>query len=145
MEQLALDCAALSAELQLFALPKIEDSMGASREELLDLVLCLDATQILQQTEREQVEAVQALGSAADWAPGELWGLSAHHRVTMDWLGEQVETLADLLRPGLRAISVGINPSPVSVAAGPRAAVGPPLRVRTQLRSGDVLASKGRA
>jgi len=36
----------------------------------------------------------------------------------MDWLGEQVETLADLLRPGLRAVCVGINPSPVSVAAG---------------------------
>jgi len=36
----------------------------------------------------------------------------------MTWLGEQVETLADLLRPGLRAICVGINPSPVSVAAG---------------------------
>lgn len=33
-------------------------------------------------------------------------------------MGEQVETLADLLRPGLRAVCVGINPSPVSVAAG---------------------------
>jgi TDG/mug DNA glycosylase family protein len=33
-------------------------------------------------------------------------------------MGEEVETLADLLRPGLRAICIGINPSPVSVAAG---------------------------
>ncbi len=33
-------------------------------------------------------------------------------------MGEQVETLADLLRPGLRAVVIGINPSPVSVAAG---------------------------
>jgi TDG/mug DNA glycosylase family protein len=41
-----------------------------------------------------------------------------HHRVTMDWLDEQVETLADLLRPELRAVCIGINPSPVSVAAG---------------------------
>lgn len=33
-------------------------------------------------------------------------------------MGEEVETLEDLLRPGLRAVCVGINPSPVSVAAG---------------------------
>ena len=33
-------------------------------------------------------------------------------------MGEKVETLADLLRPGLKAIVIGINPSPVSVAAG---------------------------
>ena len=33
-------------------------------------------------------------------------------------MGEEVETLADLLRPGLRAVAVGINPSPRSVAAG---------------------------
>lgn len=33
-------------------------------------------------------------------------------------MGQRVETLADLLRPGLRAVCVGINPSPVSVAAG---------------------------
>ncbi len=33
-------------------------------------------------------------------------------------MGEQVETLEDLLRGNLRAICVGINPSPVSVEAG---------------------------
>jgi TDG/mug DNA glycosylase family protein len=33
-------------------------------------------------------------------------------------MGEEVVTLADLLRPGLRAVVVGINPSTVSVAAG---------------------------
>jgi TDG/mug DNA glycosylase family protein len=33
-------------------------------------------------------------------------------------MGEPVETLEDLLRPGLRAVCVGINPSRVSVAAG---------------------------
>ena len=33
-------------------------------------------------------------------------------------MGEEVETLADLLRPGLRAVVVGINPSTVSVEAG---------------------------
>ena len=33
-------------------------------------------------------------------------------------MGETVETLADLLRPGLRAVAIGINPAPTSVAAG---------------------------
>ena len=33
-------------------------------------------------------------------------------------MGERVVTLEDLLRPGLRAVCVGINPSPTSVAAG---------------------------
>ena len=40
------------------------------------------------------------------------------HRVHLEWMGERVETLADLLRPGLRAVVVGINPSVVSVEAG---------------------------
>lgn len=33
-------------------------------------------------------------------------------------MGGQVETLEDLLRPGLLALCVGINPAPRSVAAG---------------------------
>lgn len=33
-------------------------------------------------------------------------------------MGEEVVTLADLLRTGLQGTVVGINPSPVSVAAG---------------------------
>lgn len=40
------------------------------------------------------------------------------HRVVGDWMDKRVETLEDLLRPGLRAVCVGINPAPVSVAAG---------------------------
>lgn len=40
------------------------------------------------------------------------------HRATEEWMGEAVETLADLLTPGLRAVCVGINPAPVSVRAG---------------------------
>ena len=39
------------------------------------------------------------------------------HRMTETWMGRETLTLADLLRPGLRAVVVGINPSPVSVAA----------------------------
>jgi len=33
-------------------------------------------------------------------------------------MGDRVQTLEDLLRPGLRVVCVGINPSPVSVEAG---------------------------
>src|SRR4051794_40840432 len=40
------------------------------------------------------------------------------HRVIEEWRGEQIETLEDLLRPGLRAVCVGINPALTSVAAG---------------------------
>ncbi len=40
------------------------------------------------------------------------------HRVAEDWMGERVTTLEDLLRPRLRAVCVGINPSLVSVEAG---------------------------
>ncbi len=36
----------------------------------------------------------------------------------MEWLGTRVTTLADLLRPGLRAVTIGINPAPASVQAG---------------------------
>jgi hypothetical protein len=32
------------------------------------------------------------------------------HRVTESWLGDEVETLEDLLAPQLRAVCVGINP-----------------------------------
>jgi TDG/mug DNA glycosylase family protein len=40
------------------------------------------------------------------------------HSVQVTWRGKRVDTLADLLRPGLLAVVVGINPAPVSVAAG---------------------------
>jgi TDG/mug DNA glycosylase family protein len=42
----------------------------------------------------------------------------ADHRVVEEWMGRREETLEDLLRPGLRAVCVGINPSRVSVQAG---------------------------
>jgi TDG/mug DNA glycosylase family protein len=42
----------------------------------------------------------------------------ANHRVVEQWMGLPEETLEDLLRPGLRAVCVGINPSRVSVEAG---------------------------
>jgi TDG/mug DNA glycosylase family protein len=40
------------------------------------------------------------------------------HRVVERWMGQEIETLEDLLRPQLRAACIGINPAPTSVAAG---------------------------
>jgi TDG/mug DNA glycosylase family protein len=40
------------------------------------------------------------------------------HRVRELWMGEEVETLADLIPREARVMCVGINPAPVSVAAG---------------------------
>jgi hypothetical protein len=42
----------------------------------------------------------------------------ASHTVTLTWVDRPVRTLEDLLHPGLRAVCVGINPSPVSVHVG---------------------------
>jgi len=117
LQGLALDCAGLSVELQMFALAKIEDAFGGPKQELLDAVLSLDPEQIADPAERNLLEAAQALKAGADWSGGTdptRWD----HRITVDWMGEQIETLADLLRPGLRAVCIGINPSPVSVEAG---------------------------
>lgn len=40
------------------------------------------------------------------------------HRIEIEWTGRTVTTLEDLLRSGLMAVVVGINPAPPSVAAG---------------------------
>ena len=40
------------------------------------------------------------------------------HRVRIVWMGKHVETLDDLFPDRVRAVCVGINPAPVSVAAG---------------------------
>lgn len=42
----------------------------------------------------------------------------AGHTVTVEWMGAEVETLADLFPPHPRIVCVGINPAPTSVAAG---------------------------
>jgi len=51
---------------------------------------------------------------------GRLLALSEEqgHRISADWMGNTVLTLEDLLRPGMRAVAVGINPAPISVACG---------------------------
>jgi TDG/mug DNA glycosylase family protein len=40
------------------------------------------------------------------------------HRVTMEWMGEKIVTLEDLLRPALRVLCIGINPALTSVERG---------------------------
>ena len=40
------------------------------------------------------------------------------YRTTLTWRGQPCETLADILAPDLVCVFVGLNPSPVSVAAG---------------------------
>lgn len=62
--------------------------------------------------EVSRADTARALEAAGD-------GSILHgHQVRMEWLGSTVTTLADLLRPSLKAVTVGINPAPVSVAAG---------------------------
>lgn len=45
-------------------------------------------------------------------------GVGNDHRVTVTWMGTDVETLADLFPSPVQAVCVGINPAPPSVAAG---------------------------
>lgn len=61
------------------------------------------------------------------------------HRVVIEWMGESIETLEDLLRPGLDAVCVGINPTPTSVAAGHYYQGGAGRRVLTRLRDAGVI------
>lgn len=41
-----------------------------------------------------------------------------NYRTTETWRGKKVDTLADILAPDLTCVFLGLNPSPVSVAAG---------------------------
>lgn len=40
------------------------------------------------------------------------------HRISMEWMGQKIVTLEDLLRPELRVLCIGINPALVSVQRG---------------------------
>lgn len=44
--------------------------------------------------------------------------MDSGHVVTVEWMGQLVETLDDRIPESPRAVCVGINPAPVSVAAG---------------------------
>lgn len=66
----------------------------------------------------------------------------AGHRVTMTWMGSAVETLADLVPPEPRAMVVGINPAPPSVAAGHYYQGRQGQRFFTRLRQSGLLPSE---
>ena len=40
------------------------------------------------------------------------------HQIVEEWMGSRVETLADLIPTHPTMLCVGINPAPISVAAG---------------------------
>lgn len=65
------------------------------------------------------------------------------HRVTIQWMGEEVETLADLLPQAARAICVGINPAPPSVAVGHYYQGRQGQRFLSRLRQAGVLPAYG--
>lgn len=62
------------------------------------------------------------------------------HRVSMEWMGDTFETLADLFPVKPRAICVGINPAPVSVASGHYYQGRQGQRFNARLRQAGVLA-----
>ena len=66
------------------------------------------------------------------------------HRVIDEWLGEKVEALADLLRPGLRVVYIGINHSLVRVAASHYYLGRLGQRFYSRLRTGGLLVDEDR-
>jgi hypothetical protein len=60
-ERLALDCAELAIELQLFAIPRIEALFGTTRHGLIEMVKAMDPAAIPDERDRQQLEALQAL------------------------------------------------------------------------------------
>jgi TDG/mug DNA glycosylase family protein len=57
----------------------------------------------------------------------------------MEWMGESIETLEDLLRRGLNAVCVGIDPTPTGDAAGHYYQAGAGRRVFAKLRDAGVI------
>ncbi len=62
LERLALDCAALSLQLQAVALPKLESVLGGSATEFATALASLDPADLDDPRGRRQLEALQALG-----------------------------------------------------------------------------------
>src|SRR5258708_35847377 len=69
--------------------------------------------------------------------------MAGAHAISCEWMGTQVETLEDLLRPKLRAVCVGINPAPRSVAAGHYYQGRLGQQFFSRLRSAGVIAHNG--
>ncbi len=60
-ERLALDCAELAVELQLFALPRLEAVLGVTRDGMVEMIKAMDPSAIPDGDDREQLKALQAL------------------------------------------------------------------------------------
>jgi len=67
INQLAVDCASLTVELELVAVPRLEHALGKSRAELVELANSIDLTTITDPRERQQLEP-----SSSSRAPGGL-------------------------------------------------------------------------
>jgi hypothetical protein len=62
IDQVALDCAALTVELQTVAVAKLEAILGKSQAELAEILKSFDPETTADPRERRQLEAIQALG-----------------------------------------------------------------------------------
>ncbi len=65
IEQLALDCAALGAELHFVAAPKLEAATGMTQDEMAKLVRTIDLATLSEPRERKHLEALRALPEEA--------------------------------------------------------------------------------
>jgi hypothetical protein len=61
IEQLALDCAGLAAQLHIVAAAKLEARLGKSQAELVEIVKAVDPETIKDPRERRQLESIRAL------------------------------------------------------------------------------------
>jgi len=68
IDQLAADCASLTVELELVAVPRLERALGKSRAELIEMATSIDPTAIADPRERRRLEAIQQLAGAAGLA-----------------------------------------------------------------------------
>jgi hypothetical protein len=75
-ERLALDCAELAVELQLFALPRLEAVLGVTRDGMVKMIKAMDPSAVPEGDDREQLKALQAL-TGLDGVAGALDELDA--------------------------------------------------------------------
>lgn len=66
VDRLALDCAELAVELEMFAWPRVQELTGMSLAEMVELVISIDPSNITDPRERKQLEAVQAFAKIED-------------------------------------------------------------------------------
>jgi hypothetical protein len=60
LDELACDCAALTVEMQLVAVPRLHAALGKSPSELMDMIGSIDPNTVSAPRERDQLEAIRA-------------------------------------------------------------------------------------